>query len=87
MYARVTTTQVSPDKIEEAVLLWRDSVMPAAKQQKGFRSGRLMVDRKIGKAVSVGLWEIDSVRNNRQDRRGLLNHLKSSVNSADRVGL
>lgn len=60
MYARVTTTQVSPDKIEEAILLWRDSVMPAAKQQKGFRSGRLMVDRKTGKAVSVGLWETEA---------------------------
>jgi heme-degrading monooxygenase HmoA len=57
MYARVTTTQVLPDNVEKAIRLWRDSVMPAAKHQKGFKSGYLLVDRKTGKAVSVGLWE------------------------------
>ena len=60
MYARVTTVQVSPDKVNEAIRLWRDSVMPAAKQQKGFKSGRLLVDRKTGRAVSVGLWETEA---------------------------
>jgi len=60
MHARVTSTQVSPDKVDEAVRLWRDSVMPAARQQKGFKSGRLLVDRKTGKAVSVGLWETEA---------------------------
>jgi len=60
MYARVTTTQISPDKADEATRLWRDSVMPAAKQQKGFKSGRLLVNRKTGKAVSVGLWETEA---------------------------
>ena len=60
MYARVTTVQVSPDRVDEAIRLWRDSVMPAAKQQKGFKSGRLLVDRKTGKAISVGLWETEA---------------------------
>ena len=60
MYARVTTVQVSPDKVDEAIRLWRESVMPAAKQQKGFKSGRLLVDRKTGRAVSVGLWETEA---------------------------
>jgi heme-degrading monooxygenase HmoA len=60
MYARVTTTQTSPAKADEAIRLWRDSVMPAAKKQKGFKSGRLMVNRKTGKSVSVGLWETEA---------------------------
>ena len=60
MYARVTTVQVSPDKIEEAIRLWRDSVMPAAREQKGFKSGRLLVDRKTGKGISIGLWETEA---------------------------
>ena len=60
MYARVTSVQVSPDKVDEAIRLWRDSVMPAAKQQKGFKSGRLLVDRKTGKAVSIGLWGMEA---------------------------
>jgi len=60
MYARVVTAQVSPDKVEEGIRLWRDSVMPAARQQKGFKSGRLLVDRKTGKVTSVGLWETEA---------------------------
>jgi len=53
MYARVTTTQISPDKADEAIRLWRDSVMPAAKQQKGFKSGRLLVNRKNGVDIDI----------------------------------
>jgi len=34
--------------------------MPAARQQKGFKSGRLLVDRKTGKITSVGLWETEA---------------------------
>ena len=60
MYARVTTTQISPENIEEAIRLWRDSVMPAAREQKGFKSGRLLVDRKTGKGISIGLWETET---------------------------
>jgi heme-degrading monooxygenase HmoA len=56
----MTTTQISPEKIDEAVRLWRDSVMPAAKQQKGFISGRLLIDRPTGKGVSIGLWETEA---------------------------
>jgi heme-degrading monooxygenase HmoA len=57
MYARVTTTHISPAKTDEAIQIWRDSVMPAAKRQKGFRSARLLVDRKTGKSLSVVTWE------------------------------
>ncbi len=57
MYARVVTAQVAPDKVDETIQLWQDSVMPAARQQKGFMSGRLLVDRKTGKAIASSLWE------------------------------
>ena len=57
MYARVVTTQSSPDKVDEVIRLWRDSVMPAAKKQKGFKSIRLLVDRKTGKGITESLWE------------------------------
>jgi heme-degrading monooxygenase HmoA len=60
IYARVTTTQSKPDRADEAIRLWPDSVMLAAKKQKGFKSGRLLVTRKTGKAVSVGLWETEA---------------------------
>ena len=60
MYARVVTAQVSPDKVTESIRLWRDSVVPAAKAQKGFKSGRLLADRKTGKIVTVGLWKTEA---------------------------
>ena len=59
MYARVLTVQVQPDKSEEAIAIFRNSVIPAAKQQKGFISLMLLTDRSTGKGVSVGLWEIE----------------------------
>ena len=57
MYARVVTSQVSSDKIDELIRIWRDSAMPAAKQQKGFKSARLLVDRQSGKSIMAVLWE------------------------------
>jgi len=32
MYARVVTVQVQPDKSEEAIAIFQNSVIPAAKQ-------------------------------------------------------
>ena len=60
MYARKVTAQVSPEKVAEGLQLWQDSVVPAVKAQKGFKSGRLFVDRKTGKIVTVGLWETEA---------------------------
>jgi hypothetical protein len=56
MQARVVTAWVSPENLDEAIRLWRDSVVPANKKQKGWVSGRMLVDRATGKAVVVGLW-------------------------------
>jgi hypothetical protein len=57
MYSRVVTARVYPDRLDEAIRLWRDSVVPANRQQKGWVSGRMLVDRVTGKAVVVALWE------------------------------
>jgi heme-degrading monooxygenase HmoA len=57
MYARLVTGKAVTDRLDEAVKLWHESVAPSAKQQKGFRSARLLVDRRMGKVVSIGLWD------------------------------
>jgi heme-degrading monooxygenase HmoA len=57
MIARVTSYQVSLDKLDEDVKAFRESVIPAAKLQKGYRSGYLLTDRKTGKCVSIGFWD------------------------------
>jgi heme-degrading monooxygenase HmoA len=60
MYARVTTTQMQPGKTEEAIRIYRDSVVPAAKQQQGFKGAFLLTDPNTGKGVSISLWETEA---------------------------
>jgi len=59
MYARVVSGPIAPDKIDEAIHLWRTAVAPSARRQSGFKRARLLVDRKAGKVLSMGLWETE----------------------------
>lgn len=60
MYARVVTVQVQPGKRDEAIGIYRDSVVPAAKQQKGSKGALLLTDRNTGKGISIALWETEA---------------------------
>lgn len=60
MYARVITVQIQPGRIEEANSIYHDSVIHAAKQQKGFKSAMLMTDPATGKGISVSMWESET---------------------------
>jgi heme-degrading monooxygenase HmoA len=57
MFARLTIMHVDTDRIDEGIEIYRDSTVPAAKSQKGFREISLLVNRKTGKAISIALWE------------------------------
>jgi len=56
MYARLTIMQVKPDRIDEAIKLYKKSVVPAAKKQKGFMGAYLLTDRQAGKGISITYW-------------------------------
>jgi heme-degrading monooxygenase HmoA len=60
MHARVVTTQLQPGKTDEAIRVYRDSVVPAARKQKGFKGGLLLTDRATGKGISIALWETEA---------------------------
>jgi quinol monooxygenase YgiN len=60
MQARVTTIQLQPGKIDEAIRLYQESVIPAAKQQPGFRSTMLITDRASGKGMAITVWASDA---------------------------
>jgi heme-degrading monooxygenase HmoA len=60
MNARVTTVQVRPDKIEDTIGIYRDSVTPSAQQQKGFKGLLLLTDPATGKGISIALWETEA---------------------------
>lgn len=57
MHARVTTLQADTSKLEEGIRFFRDEVVPVARQQRGFKGARLLVDRSSGKVQAVTLWE------------------------------
>jgi len=65
MFARLTLCTVKSDKLDETIKIFEESVIPAAKSQKGFREGYLLTDRKTGKGISITLWdnEEDAIAN------------------------
>ena len=62
MYARVTTTQFSPYRLDEAISIIRDHTVPAAQKQTGFKGYLLLVDRSTGKGITITLWEEEQDR-------------------------
>ena len=57
MFARFTIVQMKEDKFDDAIKLYKDSVVPGAKSQKGFCGIYLFTDRKTGKGYSISLWD------------------------------
>ena len=62
MFARVTTIQISPYRVEEAVGVLREQVVPAIQQQNGFKGYLMFVDRSTGKSINITLWEDEGDR-------------------------
>lgn len=57
MFARLLSFQWKPDKLDEAIKIYRESGIPAMKPQKGFISVSLLLDRNTGKGATVAFWD------------------------------
>jgi|SRR5215207_535630 quinol monooxygenase YgiN len=62
MYARVTTIQISPYRLDEAIGVLREQVVPTIQQQNGFKGYLMLVDRGTGNSINITLWEEESDR-------------------------
>jgi quinol monooxygenase YgiN len=62
MYARVTTIQISPYRLDEAIGVLKEQVVPTIQQQNGFKGYLMFVDRSTGKSINVTLWEEETDR-------------------------
>lgn len=64
-FARITITQSKVESIDEMVKIYRESVVPAAKSQKGFVEIMLLTNRETGKGISIAIWqsEEDAIAN------------------------
>ncbi len=60
MYARVVVIQVKPGVLQEAIQTFQESVVPAARSQRGFKNVYLLTDSHTNKATSVSLWESEA---------------------------
>jgi heme-degrading monooxygenase HmoA len=60
MHARMTTIQLQPGMADRMSAIFEDSVLPVAKEQRGFKGGLLLTDRNTGKAVAISLWETEA---------------------------
>jgi heme-degrading monooxygenase HmoA len=57
VHARVVSIEVLPMNVGEAVRIYRESVVPAAKEEQGFKGALLLTDPYTGEGVSISLWE------------------------------
>ena len=60
MHARVNYRQIPPDRMDEAISIYRDSVLPRHIGAKGFKGGLVLTDRGAGKAIAISLWETEA---------------------------
>ncbi len=58
MFARVSTYQGTPDRVEDAIRHAEQSA-PDIQGMAGFRGAYFLVDRKSGKAMTITLWETE----------------------------
>lgn len=60
MHVRAVTVQIQTGKMQEAIDVYNDPVVPAAKAQKGFQGAYFMTDATSGKALSITVWESEA---------------------------
>ena len=57
MYARVTTLEKAPDRMEDATRHLQEQVLPNLRQMEGFEGFVALGDRQSGKVLGVAFWE------------------------------
>ena len=61
MHARVTIAQRNRSEMtDEAINIFRESVMPEQRQQPGYKGTLLLVDRAQGKGILINLYETEA---------------------------
>ena len=57
MYARVTTIEGSPDRMDDAERHIQEQTLPQLRQMEGFEGFVALGDRQSGKVLGVAFWE------------------------------
>ena len=57
MYARVSTIEGSPDKVDDVLRQTQEQTLPQLRQMEGFKGFVALGDRQSGKVLGVAFWE------------------------------
>ena len=60
MHVRAATVQVQSGKMQEAIDIYNNAVVPAQKAQKGYQGSYLMTDASSGQALSISVWDTEA---------------------------
>ena len=60
MCAQISGVQIQSGKMDEAIGLFTESVLPLVRQQKGFEPFYLFVDRSTDRIIVTNLWETEA---------------------------
>ena len=60
MFARVVTLQFQAGKDDDAVHLFQNFILPAVKQQQGFKGAYVMTDESNEKGLGITLWDSEA---------------------------
>ena len=56
MHARVVSMEMLPINVREAVRIYQERVLPAAREQESFRGALMLTDPDTGEGLSISLW-------------------------------
>ena len=60
MHARVVRSRIRAGKADEALEIYRASVLASATEQEGFKSATLLRDVRTGRLISITIWETEA---------------------------
>jgi hypothetical protein len=55
MFARVSIVQGKPERVDEGIRHYRETLLPEARRMVGFKGAYLLADRKSGKNLGITL--------------------------------
>jgi heme-degrading monooxygenase HmoA len=62
VHARVVDLRVRSVDTKDMVRVYRDEVVPAVREQRGFGGAMLLTDSQTGVGISITLWETEADR-------------------------
>jgi heme-degrading monooxygenase HmoA len=57
MFARLLSIKVKTERIDEAAMLFEESVIPLCRNQKGFQGAYYLAERETGQCLLITLWK------------------------------